>query len=147
MSRSTFEEQLSKHGQLIYVSKGDSMRPLIQEHDLLVIKKTDTRLKRLDIPLYKRDNGQYVLHRILKVRKNDYVLCGDNRYGKEVGITDRHILGVLTQLIRDGETISLNSFKYRAYAHLWCDFFLVRAALLFLKFRVFKKRKPKKRKK
>ena len=73
MSKSGFEEILERDGRLIYSSVGDSMLPMIRQgRDLLVIEKPAGRLKRYDIPLYKRDNGRYVLHRILKVRDKDY---------------------------------------------------------------------------
>ena len=132
MGNHTFEEIIDCDGKLIYTNKGSSMMPLIkQDRDLLVIsKKPQCRLKKYDVPLYKRDNGQYVLHRILEVRKNDYVLCGDNRWGKEYGITDRHIIGVLTAVIRNGKEIKMNDTKYRLYVHLWCDLFPVRAFIL-----------------
>lgn len=131
MAKSTFEEQLAKSGKLIYTNKGDSMMPLIkQDRDLLVIEPVHGRLKKYDVPLYKRDSGQYVLHRILKVRDNDYVICGDNRWSKEYGVTDRHIIGVLTAVIRNGREVSVNSRKYRLYVHLWCDLFPVRAFVL-----------------
>ena len=105
--------------------------PLIRQgKDLLIIEKVNGRLKKYDVPLYKRDSGQYVLHRILKVRKNDYVICGDNRWGREYGIQDRHIIGVLTGIIRDGKEISVNDKKYKIYVHLWCDFFWIRAFIL-----------------
>ncbi len=130
MSKSTFQEELNKHGQIIYKNVGDSMKPLICEgKDLLVIKKAEGRLKKYDIPLYKRDNGQYVLHRILKVQDNDYVICGDNRWMREYGITDRHIIGVLTAIIRNGKEISVDSLSCRIYAHIWCDLFYLRAAV------------------
>lgn len=116
MSKKTFEDILNEKGELIYSNVGDSMFPLIQPRDLLVIKKWDGNpLKKFDIPLYKRDSGQYVLHRVIKVRKNDYVLCGDNRRLKETGITDRHILGVLTAIIRGGKTLPLDSPLFRRY--------------------------------
>ena len=74
MSKATFEEIIQRDGKLIYTNKGNSMMPLIKEgRDLLVIERTNGRLKRFDVPLYKRDTGQYVLHRIMRVRKNDYV--------------------------------------------------------------------------
>ncbi len=131
MSKTTFEEIINTQGKLIYTNKGDSMMPLIKEgRDLIVISKVNGRLKKYDVPLYKRDNGQYVLHRILKVRENDYVICGDNRYYKEYGITDKHIIGVLTAVIRKDKEISVNSFGYRLYVHLWCDFFLIRKIIL-----------------
>ena len=106
MSSSSFEKILEKEGQLIYSNVGDSMLPLIRQgRDLLVIRRQTGRLKKYDVPLYRRDSGQYVLHRVLKVRDNDYVICGDNRWHRETGITDRHILGVLTAIIRDGKEV------------------------------------------
>lgn len=134
MHKSTFEEEISHTGKFIYTNVGDSMMPLIrQNRDLLIIEKVSGRLKKYDVPLYKRDSGQYVLHRIIKVRKDDYVMCGDNRWQKEYGITNRHIIGVLTGVIRDGKTISVNNKNYRLYVHLWCDFFHVRALILRVK--------------
>ena len=128
MNKSTFEEQLAQNGKLIYTNKGDSMMPLIkQDRDLLIIEPVHGRLKKYDVPLYKRDSGHYVLHRILKVREHDYVICGDNRWRKEYGITDRHIIGVLTAVVRNGKEISVNDWKYKLYVHLWCDLFPVRA--------------------
>ena len=134
MNRSTFEEELNRTGQIVYTNVGDSMMPLIrQKRDLLIIKKPEGRLKKYDVPLYKRDSGAYVLHRILKVRKDDYVICGDNRYYREYGIQDRHIIGVLDAVVRDGKTIPVTDKKYRLYVHLWCDFFYIRAVLLLVR--------------
>lgn len=131
MSESTFEEVLAKDGRLVYTNVGDSMLPLIRQgRDLLVIKPKAGRLKRYDIPLYRRDSGQYVLHRVLKVRPHDYVICGDNRRGREYGITDRHVVGVLTAVIRDGREIPMTDWRVRLYAHIWCDLFPLRAGVL-----------------
>ncbi len=139
---SDFRTELEKYGKLIYTNVGDSMMPLIKQgRDVLIIQKPDGRLKKYDVPLYQRDSGQYVLHRILKVRKSDYVICGDNRYNKETGITDRHIIGVLTGIIRNGVEMSVTDFRYRLYVHLWCDFFPVRAFLI--RVRNFLKRRLK----
>lgn len=138
--KSTFEEEIQRTGKLVYTNVGDSMLPLIRQgRDLLVITRVEGRLKKYDVPLYKRDSGQYVLHRILKVRDKDYVICGDNRYHREYGITDRHIIGVLTGIVRDGREISMKSLPYRLYVHLWCDFFWVRALILKGKHFLFKR--------
>lgn len=134
MSKSTFEEEIRRNGKLVYTNVGDSMRPLIKQgRDLLIISAVNGRLKKYDVPLYKRDSGQYVLHRILKVRKDDYVICGDNRWQREYGITDRHMIGVLTGVVRGGKEISVHDKRYRLYVHLWCDFFYVRAFILMVK--------------
>ena len=130
-SKSSFEEILAKEGRLIYSNVGDSMLPLIrQNRDLVVIERPAGRLRKFDVPLYRRDSGQYVLHRVLKVRENDYVLCGDNRCSRETGITDRHVLGVLTAVIRDRKELSVNDWRYRLYVRLWCGLFPMRVFLL-----------------
>ena len=118
MRKSTFEEEIAHNGFLLYRNVGDSMLPLIRQgKDLLLIaRKPQGRLNKYDVPLYRRDSGQYVLHRILKVR--------------EIGITDRHIIGVLTAVIRDGQKLPVTDQRYRLYVHLWCDLFYLRAAVL-----------------
>ncbi len=138
MTKSSFEQVIAERGELIYTNVGDSMYPLIKPRDLLVIKKPELPLKRLDIPLYKRDNGQYVLHRIIKVRKEDYLICGDNRVYAESGITDKHIIGVLTDIIRNEKTISVYTPSKRIYAHLYSDFMPIKR-LLFRCAHVFKR--------
>ena len=126
-----FEDVIERDGRLVYTNVGDSMRPLIrQDRDILIIEKPHSRLKKYDVPLYKRDNGQYVLHRVLKVRPDDYVICGDNRYSKEYGISDRHIIGVLTAVVRDGKEMPITDWRYKVYVHLWCDLFPIRAIIL-----------------
>ena len=113
-----FEDIINEQGQLVYTNVGDSMYPLIKPRDLLVIKKVTAPLKKNDIPLYKRDSGQYVLHRIVKIKNGEYYICGDNRAFIERGITDRHIIGVLTDIVRDGRTIPVNSPEFKSYVKL-----------------------------
>ncbi len=113
-----FEDIINEQGQLVYTNVGDSMYPLIKPRDLLVIKKVTAPLKKNDIPLYKRDSGQYVLHRIVKIKNGEYFICGDNRSHIERGIFDRHIIGVLTDIVRDGRTIPVNSNEFKSYIKL-----------------------------
>ena len=128
---SSFEEILKRDGRLLYTNKGNSMLPFIREgKDLLEIEAVHGPLKRFDIPLYKRDSGQYVLHRIVKVRTDDYVICGDNRWRKEYGITDRHIIGVLTAAIREGKRVPVTNLFYRIQVRIWYLLYPLRAVFL-----------------
>lgn len=147
MSNSSYEEQLRLHGQLVYTNVGDSMMPLLREHrDLLVIDRRGTdRCKKYDAVLYRRPTGEYVLHRILKVRRDDYVLCGDNRWAREYGVREDWILGVLTAVVRDGREISVKDLKYQLYVHLWCDFFYIRAAIIRVRDYIFRRIRGQKR--
>ena len=133
MSEPTFETELAENGRLVFHNRGVSMRPLIREgKDLMVIERPEGRLKRYDGVLYKTRKGGYILHRVLKVRENDYVICGDNCVRKEYGITDREVIGVLTGVIRNGKTLRATDKRYRLYVHLWCDFFYIRVGILYL---------------
>ncbi len=130
---SSFEEELEQNGTLVFPNKGTSMMPLLRENrDLMVIEKRGPeRLRKYDAVLYKRGNS-YVMHRILKVRDRDYWIVGDHcRLGESV--KDEQILGVLKQVVRDGKVIRTTDLGYRVYVHLWCDFFPLRCALLYLK--------------
>lgn len=138
-----FEDILRTQGKLVYTNIGTSMMPLLRQHrDLLIIAPPPAgRLRLWDVPLYKRDNGQYIMHRVLWVRKNDYVLCGDNQWKSETGIADRHIVGVLEAVNHDGKVIPLRKgseygsvpFLYRIYVFLWCVFYPIRAIILYLR--------------
>lgn len=112
----SFEEELEKSGKLIYTTVGVSMMPLIkQDRDISIISKPEGRLKKFDVAMYKRPNGQYVLHRVVKVLEDGYVILGDNCISKEYNIKDSQILGVLTSLNRKGKEVDLNSFGYKLY--------------------------------
>ena len=129
----SFEEQLEQNGTLVFTNKGVSMLPLLrQDRDLMVIeKKGPERCKKYDVVLFKRGE-KYVLHRIVKVREQDYYIVGDNcRKGEYV--KDEQILGVLTQVVRDGKTITPADPAYQRYVHLWCDLFPLRAGLFFVR--------------
>jgi len=128
----TYEEVLQRDGKLVYKNRGTSMLPLIRENrDLIIIKKKGKeRCKKYDVVLYKRNSGQYVLHRILKVCKDDYVIAGDHCTYKEHGITDSQVLGVLTAVVRDGKTVNTTDKRYLIYSHIWCDFYYIRVLIL-----------------
>ncbi len=134
MANTTFEKVIEKTGTLVYTNVGDSMYPLIRpDGDLIVIEKLKRPLKKYDVPLYKRDTGKYVLHRIMIVKNGKYVMCGDNRWYLEKGIEDRHIIGVLSSVIRNGKEIKMDGIKQKLYAHLWCDLYFIRAGVLLIK--------------
>jgi hypothetical protein len=129
--KSTFEDELEKHGRFVYANKGTSMMPLLRQgRDLMIIeKKGPQRCRKYDAVLYRRGN-KYILHRILKVRDADYVICGDHQWQREYGITDAQILGIMTAFVRNGKEIPVTDWKYQCYVHLWCDLYYIRAGVL-----------------
>ena len=101
------EEVLEQKGVYVSTTAGVSMYPLLRHRkDTIVIHSVEGRLKKYDIPLYKRGEA-YVLHRIVKVNPDNYVICGDNCLKREYGITDEQIIGVLSGIVRGEHTIDI----------------------------------------
>ena len=134
MNKSTYEQELSQKGCLIYTTSGMSMRPFLRSgQDLMVIEaKKEGRCRVRDVVLYRRDSGKYVLHRIMAVRKDDYVLCGDNCWQLEPGIREDQILGVLTAVIREGKRAEVSELSYRTKVFAWWLMYPVRAVVFWL---------------
>ena len=99
-------EVISKGGDFTMIPRGTSMLPLIREGlDSVILSPLKEKIKAGDVVLYKRDSGQFVLHRVMKVKSDSYVMCGDNQVIFEKGITDKHMIALVTAIIRDGEEI------------------------------------------
>ena len=145
----TYEEILGKGQSLVYTNVGRSMMPLLrQRRDILIIEpKPPGRLKKYDVPLYKRGR-KYILHRIVEVTDTGYVIIGDNNTFYEYDVTDDMILGVLTGFVRNdpagieklmfwkkdrrmqGKRFTTEDKAYRAYVLLWCGCIPVRTRIL-----------------
>ena len=96
---STFEEVLEKDGRLVYKTRGVSMLPMLhQNRDIIVIVPLKRRLKKYDVVLYKRGSS-YILHRIVGVRDEEYLIRGDNTYRLE-HVPQETVIGVLTGFVR-----------------------------------------------
>lgn len=114
---SSIEDYLNEKGTLTYSNVGISMMPLLRQgRDLFTIrKKGPERCKVGDVVLYKRPPDKYVLHRIVEVREDSYVILGDNCVNREYGVTDSDILGVMTGYIQDGKEHSVTEQAYLDY--------------------------------
>jgi len=111
----SIEQMLDEKGIYIGTTVGTSMEPLLRtRRDVVVIEKPTRRLKRNDVPLYRRGED-YVLHRIVKVLPDSYVILGDNCRNREYGITDGDIIGVMTAFYRKGKYCTVTAPCYRAY--------------------------------
>lgn len=114
-----FKERLAEGHTVQFGPKGTSMLPMIRQNiDTVVMAPAPAKLKKYDLPLYQRDNGQYVLHRIVKVGET-YTCIGDNQYEYEYGVRPDQIIGVIVGFYRDQEYISVDRWSHRAYRCLW----------------------------
>ena len=109
------KEVIESGGEFTFYPHGTSMLPLIREGvDQVVLVKADF-LKKGDAVFYLRDNGQFVLHRVVKIKNGEYIMCGDNQVALEHGITEKHILAKMKAVLRDGFIVDETNAKYRKY--------------------------------
>ena len=95
---------LSSEGRYVGTTVGVSMLPMIRSgKDVIVVDKKTERLKPYDVALYMRGDA-YVLHRVLSVRENDYVIRGDNCYSDEF-ISEDAVFGVLSVFFRGDNAV------------------------------------------
>lgn len=118
MEISDLKTELERTGTLVYPNRGVSMMPLIRQgKDLMIIKsRGKTPLKLGDAVLFTRGRD-YVLHRIVDIVSDGYLICGDNQKTAE-HVFDSQIIGILTGVIRDGKEISVDDRDYRRYVKL-----------------------------
>ncbi len=119
------EESIKDGGQFVLYPRGTSMNPTIYEGKDCVVLTEVKSLERYDIVLYKRESGQFVLHRIMKIKNGNYIMCGDNQYIFEKGIKREQILAVVEEvrkqdgrvfdkdkIHRDGKSFHRNPKKF-----------------------------------
>ncbi len=114
------EEKLHAGGCITITTTGYSMLPMLNHHRDTVVLGPITDMPHInDVVLYQRDNGSYVMHRIVGREKNgDYILCGDNQIYWEHHIKRQQILGILVAFTRKDRQVSCSSLCYKVYVYL-----------------------------
>lgn len=113
-------ERLAAGESVRFSPHGTSMLPMLKDgRDQVIISPLPDKLKKYDLPLYQRKNGQYVLHRIVKVR-DTYTCIGDNQFVTEPGLCHEQMIAVVTGFIRKGKEYSTECLRYKAYCRFWC---------------------------
>lgn len=108
-------ETISTGGEFRLFHKGTSMMPLLRQGIDSVLLVSPTNIKKNDIVLYERPSGQLVMHRIIKVKRNSYLICGDNQYILEKGITNENMLAKVKGIYRGEEYFDIDNKQYKKY--------------------------------
>ena len=105
-----------KNGGCFYLSpKGKSMHPTIREGKDKVILEEFISFKKGDILLYRRKNGQFVLHRLVGFKNGDPVMCGDAQHVLEYGISKEDIIARASVIIRKNKHINAGSISFKLF--------------------------------
>lgn len=99
--------------------RGTSMLPMLrQKKDAVELSPLPERLKPYDLPMYHREDGKMVIHRIVAVKEDYYVCLGDNTEQFEK-IVPEQMIGVVSAFKRGDKRIEVTSPLYRLYCRLW----------------------------
>lgn len=114
-------KNMLKVGSVTFKVTGISMQPMVyNRRDTVTIVSPPKQLKKGDLPFYRTDDGQFLLHRVIKINKDGSYDCrGDNRWESEKGIRQDQIIGIVTEFTRNNKKYSVFAPIYRVYVALW----------------------------
>ena len=114
------EATLAAGKSVSFSPQGVSMLPMLHQGvDTVTLSPLPPTLRKYDLPLYRRDDGHFVLHRIVKAGET-YTCCGDNQYVSEAGLRRDQMLALVTSFTHKGRTVPVTHPAYRLYCIFWC---------------------------
>lgn len=106
---------------------GNSMSPfMIHQRDTICFKKPDRELRKGDMVFYQRMNGQFIMHRIWKVKADGFYIVGDAQQEIEGPIAREQIFAFVTKVKRKGKWIGPGDFWWEFFEHVWINMVPVR---------------------
>ena len=113
------KEQLAAGHSVRFSPRGVSMLPMLRQGiDSVVFAPVPETLRKYDLPLYQRENGQYILHRIVEVGQT-YPCVGDNQFALEPGLTHSKMIALVSGFYRGKTYYSVSHWGYKLYCRFW----------------------------
>ena len=144
----TAGEALLTNEEVSCMTWGYSMYPMLRPHkDIVTIKRVTDTLKKGDVVLYPGNDGKFILHRIMRIKDDVFIIRGDNNYFTEI-IKKEKIVGILKEFYRGGKYVSCaDNKKYKRYSFYICHSYwfrfvwkrLIISNLAKIKRKIFKK--------
>jgi hypothetical protein len=115
-------EVLESGGEFRFYPRGTSMLPLIRQgRDSVVLTAPDGKPSRREICLYRRADGRFVLHRLMKwTKEGTPVFCGDNQLFFEYGVPAEAIIARVCAIYHGEKRRDLKGLSYRLYVGVHC---------------------------
>lgn len=111
--------QLRRGHKIKLLAKGNSMYPFITGGRDTVILQKSARLQTGDIVLAQPEEGNFVLHRIYRIKDEQITLMGDGNLQAQENSRKERIYGTVTEIVRNGRSIDCTSFPERSKAWIW----------------------------
>lgn len=121
-NRQYFEEvrRLLISGKEIQIPvRGHSMKPFIKEGNYVQLEAFQKRHLKLGMILLALHEGRYVLHRLVKIKKNFLVLAGDGNINQLEYVSHEETFAVVTIKTFDGKEKDMQGFIPRILGLSW----------------------------
>ena len=114
-----FRERLAAGQKVRFSPRGISMLPMLRQGiDTVTLSPLPEKLKKYDLPLYRRADGKYILHRIVEAG-DTYTCIGDNQFVYETGLYHGQMIALVTSFTRGGKEYSVTDWRYLLYCRFW----------------------------
>lgn len=114
------EEILQSGGSVEMTVTGRSMEPMLHDRVSRVRLCAPREIKRGDLPLYRRADGSYVLHRVTDADAECVTCCGDAQWALEHDVAREQIVAVTEAFDRKGgRWVRADSALYGVYWRVW----------------------------
>ena len=115
------KEILSKGNSVRLTVTGTSMYPFLREHldsvELVALSILSIHIG--DIVLILRDNGEYVMHRIVKKSEQSFYMAGDAQNWIEGPVRYDQIVAVVKNIWRNEKQVKCSNVLWRVYSKIW----------------------------
>lgn len=139
---SVLRELVEEGREVNMVVWGSSMTPFLGHgRDTVFFSVPERELRRGDMVFYQRDSGQFVMHRIWKIKKDGYYIVGDAQTDIEGPIRRDQIFARITKVNRKGKMISNGDFWWEFFEKVWIRMVPLRPVIVKLYRAVFSRRK------
>lgn len=126
--------ELTEQGKEVSMQiSGNSMSPfLMHGRDSIRLKKPERELKKGDMVFFQRKSGQFVMHRIIQVKKDGFYLLGDAQQwcDREGPIEQTQIFAQIIGVRRKEKWIGPGDFWWEFFEHIWIGLIPFRRGLI-----------------
>ena len=136
---SALRELVEEGKEVSMLIAGSSMAPfLVHRRDYIYFKKPERNLRKGDMVFLERDSGQYVMHRIWKVKPDGYYIVGDAQNEIEGPVREEQIFAIITKVRRKNQWIAPGYFWWEFFEHIWIQMIPVRRIVMKLYAKIIK---------
>ena len=127
---SVLKELVEEGREVSMIISGSSMSPfLCHERDRVFFKAPDRPLRVGDMVFFQRRSGQYVLHRICRIKDGSYYIVGDAQTAIEGPVAREQIFALVTKVQRKGRILAPGDFWWEFFTRVWVKLIPLRPVL------------------